>query len=478
MKKFSLILLLAFAIISALNSCDKDDSNNSETSEIQVLSTSPTDGETDVPSGTNQAEITYNQDISYSVINGSVTVNGEKASFSKEGNNKLKITGFTVKPGNTYKIVVTAGTVVGYDKEFTFSFSGKTITTSGEIKTTAINSSNTNVQKVYEFLYQNYGKKIISGAMATNTLPQAEADLVKEATGKYPAMLTFDFIFSNLTSERSSWEQASIYQKDENIAIYENHWKAGGIVSACWHLNAPPSELAAAYNQVNNSDISWNAKTDGFSAANATKDGCWEKEFLDFSLEIVAKDLKIYKDKDIPVVWRPFHEAAGHNGNYNQYGWFWWGKSGAEAYVKLWKYMFDYFKNKGLDNLIWVWNTQYSNTTPLDYDWYPGNDYVDIVACDIYEKTAAECAEQYALLTEIWSDKIIALSENGSIGNISQIWNEGGTFSYFMPWYTYDESNSGGILTDLNKSIHAKTAWWEDAANCENVIFREDMPGW
>ena len=66
---------------------------------------------------------------------------------------------------------------------------------------------------------------------------------------------------------------------------------------------------------------------------------------------------------------------------------------------------------------------------------------------------------------------MITLGENGSIAKISEVFSAGGKFSYFMPWYTYNLSN-------LDKSDHANTAWWKDAAECENVIFLEDMKGW
>ena len=48
--------------------------------------------------------------------------------------------------------------------------------------------------------------------------------------------------------------------------------------------------------------------------------------------------------------------------------------------------MFNYFKTEGLDNLIWVWTTEGN-----DADWYPGDQYVDIVGRDVYNKETADC---------------------------------------------------------------------------------------
>ena len=96
-----------------------------------------------------------------------------------------------------------------------------------------------------------------------------------------------------------------------------------------------------------------------FSAANATREGTWENEVVKTDLKKLAGYLKLLRDKGIPVIWRPLHEAAGNIYNYkNGKAWFWWGNDGAEAYKKLWIYIFNYFKKEGINNLIWVWTTE------------------------------------------------------------------------------------------------------------------------
>ena len=41
------------------------------------------------------------------------------------------------------------------------------------------------------------------------------------------------------------------------------------------------------------------------------------------------------RDADIPMLWKPLHEASS--------GWFWWGAKGAEAYKQLWYYLYNQF---------------------------------------------------------------------------------------------------------------------------------------
>lgn len=54
----------------------------------------------------------------------------------------------------------------------------------------------------------------------------------------------------------------------------------------------------------------------------------------------------------------------------------------AASYKRLWKLVYETFKQKGLNNLIWVWTSETN-----DRDWYPGDAYVDIIGRDVYHKT-------------------------------------------------------------------------------------------
>ena len=70
------------------------------------------------------------------------------------------------------------------------------------------------------------------------------------------------------------------------------------------------------------------------------------------------------------MLWRPLHEAS--NGD------FWWGND-KEAYKWLWKLMYErQTKYHKLNNLIWVWSAQ-------NADWYVGDEYCDVLSCDVYD---------------------------------------------------------------------------------------------
>ena len=207
-----------------------------------------------------------------------------------------------------------------------------------------------------------------------------------------------------------------------------------------------------------NTDFTYVPGETEFDLKNATVEGTWEKAFVDYDLANLAACLKLVKDAGIPVLWRPLHEAAG--------GWFWWGTD-AEACKALWKYMFNYLKAQGFDNLIWVWTSQTG-----DDNWYPGDEYVDIVGRDLYGDNATSCADNYTTVYNKYSNKIVTLSEcgwseytNSRVANISDQWAAGAKWSWFLPWY--DGSDA------VNK--HADEAWWKAAMELDYVITRDKV---
>lgn len=192
-----------------------------------------------------------------------------------------------------------------------------------------------------------------------------------------------------------------------------------------------------------------------FDADKTLTEGTWENEVFTSDLTKVAGYLKLLQDANIPVIWRPFHEAAGK--------WFWWGKS-ADSCKKMWIAMFNYFKEQGLNNLIWVWTAE-----PNDADWYPGDEYVDIVGRDLYAKTTEECITEYTNLTINYGNKMTTLSECGTVGKISEQWAGGARWLWFMPWYDGTDDSGTSVA-------HADQSWWQDAMQQNFVITRDQLP--
>lgn len=201
------------------------------------------------------------------------------------------------------------------------------------------------------------------------------------------------------------------------------------------------------------------AENNAFDPANALTEGTWENDVYEADMAEIIGYLTLLQNEGIPVLWRPYHEAAG--------GWFWWGKDAA-SFKALWVDMFNRFQAAGLNNLIWVWTSETG-----DDDWYPGDAYVDIIGRDLYGNAAADCASQYNTLAATYGNKMVALSECGygestssTVGLISEQWAAGARWAWFMPWYNGDDAST----------FHADEAWWKDAMEQEFVISRDELP--
>lgn len=297
-----------------------------------------------------------------------------------------------------------------------------------------------NTKKLYSFLKDSYGKYVITGQQCDGGINGNEFKAIKNLTGDYPALLGLDLM--DYTPSRTAFGASS--SAVEKAIEFANK---GGIVTLCWHWNAPTEYLNST---ANSSDGWWGGfytQSSKFDIAKVMNgQDAKGKKLLDRDIKEIAKQLKRLEKAGVPVIWRPLHEASG--------GWFWWGAKGSDAYKKLWKYLYKELTNTyGCNNLIWVYNGQSA-------DWYPGDEYVDIVGEDIYpgnhvydpQVSRFKQAINYGSKT-----KITALTENGCIFDIDSAVSINALWSWFMTWggeFTVNGSNYSEKYTE--KSIIKK----------------------
>ena len=462
----SLNKLLYISLIGILlfQSCGKDDGNTPVIDPVTpaMESSTPTNGETNVDVNTTVAELVFDRKITL-VSAARITLNGSSVLSATANAQILTVTLPSLVEETGYSLVIDALAIKAVDggvntEPISVNFTTGTKQAVNITSELAVSNPSSQTVNLYNFLKDNYGEKIISSTMANVAWNTNEAEWVKLQTGKYPAMTTFDYI--HLPYSPANWIDYS------NTTVQEDWWNNNGIISAGWHWIVPTQE--------GSTDYTYKPSETTFKASNATVDGTWENDVVKADLEKITGYLKLLQAKNIPVVWRPLHEAAGNTYEYNGgTAWFWWGASGAEAYKKLWVYMFDYFESQGLNNLIWVWTTQ-----TKDNDFYPGDEYVDIVGRDIYnESDAASIVAQFNSIQEKYSSKMVTLSECGSVANISDQWEAGAKWSYFMPWYDYDRTNDVNSASfSSTEHQHANAAWWNNAFGQSYVITRDQMP--
>jgi mannan endo-1,4-beta-mannosidase len=147
-------------------------------------------------------------------------------------------------------------------------------------------------------------------------------------------------------------------------------------------------------------------------------------QYLD-KLAAFMLSLKTEKGTFIPVFFRPFHEHTG--------SWFWWGKNlcTVDEYKSLWRFTVNYLRNeKNIHHLLYAYSTDRFTTEAEYLERYPGDDLIDLVAFDLYDRgpdypaTLSNCAR---LVSKIAAEKkkIGAVSEaGGPIARNAEWWTK------------------------------------------------------
>ena len=372
-------------------------------------------------------------------------------------------------------------------------------------------------RKVYSFLRENFGKKTISGMMISDQnfnynygdmkiIPPGgctpadsckytdaevkwtgQTDIAEfyKRSGHYPAIGGFDMLFAAGGHHEEGWFRG---YTENNLLMTEDLWKMGGIPTYTWHWKVGEDTVFYTKDTYPMNGFNASGCTEGVKGTsesntcfNYTKafkgDKCQEidetsQEYKDIvaDVDIVSGYFKQLEEKGIAVVWRPLHEASG--------GWFWWGTASPECYVQLYRLVFDRMvKTNKLTNLIWVWNINTDPKFGYDYSalnaaWYPGDEYVDIVAVDIYDplNDHNSAANYYnKIVSDVGTSKMIALSENGAIPDIDSIAEDKAYWSYWMTW---SQTWSGNFLEKTT------TEMWKKNLDDERIIALDNMPGW
>ena len=293
---------------------------------------------------------------------------------------------------------------------------------------------------LYQYINSIRGKAILSGQQEFpgDHNHGEELAYIRQVSGHSPAILGLDYIsndFEGVNRRAEDWHNR------------------GGIVTICWHCG---SDFSHSWDECMKTEIAdWDK---------ALTEGTAEYKALIAGMDKGAEALSKLRDKGIPVLWRPFHELDG--------GWFWWSKGGAENFKKLWIMMYDRYTNYwGLDNLIWVWNGQ-------DAEWYPGDEYVDIIGEDIYpgERVYQSQIASYLNAATNYSteNKMVYLTENGCLFDPELARRDGAMWGMWCTW-------SGEFVARDTSLFRLSEQYTEESMlkkvyEDEDVITLEDLP--
>jgi mannan endo-1,4-beta-mannosidase len=190
---------------------------------------------------------------------------------------------------------------------------------------------------------------------------------VKSVTGSHPAIIGVDF--SGLSGLPDSIITKVKVSLKKNI---EDTYNRGGITTVAWHFSNPVSK----------GGFYWKDSVSLPAVKYIIPGGSGHEKYKSILTTIadLTKSLKGNDGKQVPVIFRPYHEFDGD--------WFWWGKSHCtiDEFKTLWKFTVSYLRDSlGVHNLIYAFSPDCKFNSEKEYlERYPGDEWVDMVGVDNY----------------------------------------------------------------------------------------------
>ncbi len=320
------------------------------------------------------------------------------------------------------------------------------------------NQATTQTKNLYKNLFKNREKAVLFGhqddlTSGINWKNNSDSSDIKNLIGIYPAVFGWDIGKIELNNQ-FNFEGVSLQDIANNIKFV---YRLGGINTLSWHCYNPvnPSESAKSKTDSTIKKLFSDSKT-------LERYNLWLDKVATF-----LTGLKGNNGESIPIILRLFHEHTGD--------WFWWGKSHCtpDEYIKLWRYTVEYLKNtKKVHNLIYAYCTDKFLSKEQFLDRYPGDDYVDIIGSDIYDKIEYHtkfvdtAPKMVAMLREIGTqkNKPFAIMETGFQQMPMEDWwtqtlypvlqNSG--LSYVLVWRNTNLNSYWGVFKGQKSEVDFK----------------------
>ncbi len=259
-------------------------------------------------------------------------------------------------------------------------------------------------------LYDMKGQSIWSGQHNYAGRLNWSEDSVRSRTNRLPVVWGSDFLAARFRQD----------VVDEAI----RHHERGHVITLMYHIIRPMGHDSLGFSlgvKKRVSDKEWER---------IITPGTIENDCLISKIDRPVPFLQQLQAKRIPILWRPFHEMNGM--------WFWYGdRPGPSGIQLLWRIMYERYTEKyKLNNLLWVWNANgprdWKDDEAYDYHlFYPGHDYVDVLATDIYKGDYKQ--SHHDDLLALAEGRPIAIGECGQLPDPS-IFESQAEWVWFMTW--------------------------------------------
>lgn len=242
---------------------------------------------------------------------------------------------------------------------------------------------------------------------------------IKDITGDFPAVAGFELGHIELGNERSL-DSVSFIQMAEQIKV---HYKRGGVITLSWHLNNPLTMQIKDTLARRQYGTAWDVSSK--EVVSSILPGGKNNALFNTWLEHLSTFFTGLKDDNgtpIPFIFRPYHE---HSGSF-----FWWGTNlcSDKDYSALWRYSVEYLRDKkNIHNILYAYNTDRVTSLEQYMQGYPGDDVIDMLSLDMYDRgpqfnNELDNALGFVTKEAISRNKLTALSETGERRGMQDWW--------------------------------------------------------
>ena len=163
------------------------------------------------------------------------------------------------------------------------------------------------VHRVMEYLAGLAGNGILTG-QHTQTMAQEELHHIEKITGRQPALLGFELLAYSPNINDLETDEACMTEVQNNYGTLKRAWEWAeqkGLITFTWHWFSPLGGHGKSF---------FTENTD-FDADRALTEGTPENRAIISDMDTMAGILRPFCDRQVPILWRPFHESEGK--------WFW-----------------------------------------------------------------------------------------------------------------------------------------------------------
>jgi mannan endo-1,4-beta-mannosidase len=279
--------------------------------------------------------------------------------------------------------------------------------------------------KLFQSLYELQNKGVMYGHQddlmyGSTWWYEKDRSDTRDFTGDYPAVAGFELGHLELGNERSL-DSVSFSQIAEQIKA---HYQRGGVITISWHANNPLTMQIPDTLSRRQYGTAWDVSSK--EAVASILPGGKNHQLFNTWLERLATFFIGLKDNNgtpIPFIFRPYHE---HSGSF-----FWWGTSICtdKEYAALLRYTVDFLRDKkNIHNILYAYNTDRVTGLEQYMRGYPGDDIIDMLSLDMYdrgEQFGGELDNTLGFVTReaITRNKLTALSETGGRRGMQDWWS-------------------------------------------------------